>query len=109
MAIPHTIPGQVVDVFPLGASLAEAQTVALFKSQDLEVIRLVLKAGKSLPPHKVPGDITIQCFEGSLSVDAEGVERTLQPGQLLCLRGDVLHSVHALEATSAIVTIALVK
>ncbi len=64
MAIPHAQSGQVIDVRPLGPSLADERTVALFKTDDLEVMRLVLTAGKSLPPHKVAGEITIQCIEG---------------------------------------------
>ena len=42
------------------------EDLALFKTEELEVIRLVLAAGKSLPPHKVPGEITIQCLEGRI-------------------------------------------
>ena len=109
MAIPHMSPGQIVDVLPLGERFADAKTVALFKSTDLEVIRLVLQAGKSLPQHQVAGDITIQCVEGSMSVTAEGAEHILHRGQMLYLRGHVVHDVHALQNTSAIVTIALVK
>src|SRR5688572_31348009 len=60
MAIEHAHSGQAVDVQPLGRDLSAQKTTALFKSNDLEVIRLVLLAGKSLPPHKVPGEITVQ-------------------------------------------------
>jgi len=108
MAIPHALPGQVVDVLPPGANLCDAKTVALFKSQDLEVMRLVLQAGKSLPPHKVPGEITIHCVAGAMSVTAEGAEHILRSGQLLYLRGSALHDVKALEDMCAIVTVALV-
>lgn len=109
MAIPHTAPGQAVDVKPFGARLANEQTVALFKSEDLEVMRLVLRAGKSLPPHKVPGEITVQCIEGALDVTVDGESRVLRAGQLLYLMGAVLHGVTALEDTSALVTVALRK
>ena len=109
MAIPHAQPGQVIDALPIGARLRDAKTHALFKSRDLEVIRLVLPAARSLPPHRVPGEITIQCVEGSMSVTAEGVEHTLGSGQLLFLRSDVVHAVVAREDSSAIVTIALAK
>ena len=71
MALPHALPGQVIDVTSLGSRLPQARTTALFKSNDLEVMHLVLKAGKSLPPHKVPGEITIHCLEGAMSVTAK--------------------------------------
>ena len=109
MAIPHALPGQAVDVRPLGSRLSTEKTTALFKSTDLDVMRLVLLSGKSLPPHKVRGDITIHCLEGVMSVSADGTEHILNPGQLLYVRGNVLHGVQAVEDASALVTIALVK
>lgn len=107
MAIPHAQPGQIVDVGPLGARLSGQKTHAVFKSEDLEVMRLVLLAGQSLPPHRVPGEITVQCMEGALDVTADGRSHVLKAGQLLYLRGDVLHGVTALEDASALVTVAL--
>ena len=68
---PRHTEGEAIDVKPLGARLAHTKTVALFKSKDLELMRLVLLAGRSLPPHKVAGEITIQCIEGSIEVTAE--------------------------------------
>lgn len=109
MAIRHALPAQVVDVSPFGERLAQQRTTALFKSDDLEVMRLVLRAGKSLPPHRVAGEITIHCIEGRLQVSAEGTESVLRAGQLLYLLGNVVHGVIALEDTSALVTVALVK
>lgn len=109
MAIPHARPGQVIEVQPLGAGLAHEKTVALFKSEDLEVMRLVLRAGKSLPPHKVPGEITIQCIEGSLEVTADNQSHVLHAAQLLYLAGGVIHGVTAIQDASALVTVALRK
>ena len=109
MAIAHASPGEAVDVGPLGSRLPGEKIVALFKSEHLEVIRLVLTAGKSLPPHKVPGEITVQCIEGRIDVTAEGKSHVIGPGQLLYLSGGVTHGVVALEDASALVTIALVK
>jgi quercetin dioxygenase-like cupin family protein len=109
MALAHALPGQPVDIRPLGAALATTRTSALFKSADLEVMRLVLLAGHSLPPHQVPGEVTIQCIEGALDVVADGASHRLLAGQLLYLGGDVLHSVTALADASALVTVALKK
>ena len=109
MAIPHAHPGQVVEVRPFGSRLPDERTAALFKASNLEVMRLVLHAGKSLPSHKVPGEITIHCLEGVFSVSAEGINHILRAGQLLYLPGNVIHSVLAMESASALVTIALVK
>lgn len=107
MALPHAHSGQPLDVRPLGPRLATEKTSALFKSKDLEVMRLVLLAGKSLPPHQVPGEITIQCVEGSLGIELEGATVRLAAGELLFLAGGALHGVKALSDATALVTIAL--
>jgi len=109
MAIPHARSGQVLDVRPLGPSLPDERTVALFKTDDLEVIRLVLTAGKSLPPHKVAGEITIHCIEGRIDVTLDGESRILDAGQLIYLARDVVHGVIAIEDASVLVTIALLR
>jgi quercetin dioxygenase-like cupin family protein len=107
MAIRHAISGEPVDVRPLGARLAGSESVALFKSDDLEVIRLVLPRGKSLPAHRVDGGITIQCIEGRIDLVADGRSVSLAAGTLVFLAGGVEHSVSATEDSSALLTIAL--
>jgi quercetin dioxygenase-like cupin family protein len=109
MSIPHALSGQPVPVAPFGPSLAQERTVALFKSEQLEVIRLVLPTGKSMPMHKVSGEITIQCIEGTLEVGVNGDSTLLQAGQLMFLLGEVPHSVTACAPASALVTIVLKK
>lgn len=107
MALPHASPGQAIDVRPLGAALPQHKTTALFKAGDLEVMRLVLAAGRSLPVHQVAGEITVQCIEGVLDVTVEGMSHRLQAGELLYLAGGVPHGVTALQDASALVTVAL--
>lgn len=107
MAIRHAPAGEPFDVAPLGARLEGARTVALFKSEDLEVMRLVLLAGKALPAHKVAGEITIQCIEGRIEVTTDGQPQVLCAGQMLFLAREVVHGVVALENASALLTIAL--
>jgi hypothetical protein len=46
MAIPHAKPGEIVDIRPLGSALASAQTKTLVLAEQVEVIRLVVPAGK---------------------------------------------------------------
>ncbi|WP_416761258.1 cupin domain-containing protein [Roseateles sp. So40a] len=111
MALPHAAPAQPIDVAPLGAALTGTPSSALFKSQGLEVLRLVLPQGKSLPPHKVDGEITVHCLEGELelSVQRDGAEQLhrLKAGQLCYLEGGVVHGVTGVVDASALVTIVL--
>lgn len=61
MAQTHARSGQVVSVLPLGDRLGSVRTTAILKANQLEVVRLVLPAGKGLPEHSPPGEITVQC------------------------------------------------
>jgi quercetin dioxygenase-like cupin family protein len=107
MAVPHAEPAEVIDVSPLGASLADTQTTTLINTDSLEVIRLVLPAGKDIAPHQVPGEITVQCLEGKVVLRAGGADRELVPGNLLYLAGSTEHAVHAVEDSSLLLTILL--
>ncbi len=107
MALVHAASGQVLDANPLKARMASERTSALFKGRDLEVMRLILAAGKSLPPHKVPGEITIHCLEGSLEIELDASTVRLDAGRLLYLEGGAMHGVTARVDSSALVTLAL--
>lgn len=109
MAIDHALPGQAIDVRPLGKALADAKSSALFKSEQLEVMRLVLATGKSLPPHRVDGEITVLCLEGRVRFEADGHQTELTAGRMLFLPGGVMHSLLALDDASLLVTVVLCR
>lgn len=108
MSIPHLSSGQTASVLPLGANLKNTPTTALFKAPHMEVARLVLLAGKQMPPHAVAGPLTIQCLEGEVEVAIDGASRRLQPGDLLYLAGNVRHDLKAVTDASVLLTIVLV-
>jgi quercetin dioxygenase-like cupin family protein len=107
MAIHHAEPGEVIDIHPLGSHFAQAVTTTLAKSNELEIIRLILPAGKKIPPHKVAGPITVQCLEGRVEFQVFGKWQTLEPGQLLFLTGGEMHAAKSLEDSSVLITIHL--
>ena len=107
MALPHASPGVAWNIAPLGEELAQARSVALFKSRQLEVLRLVLQAGEGLPAHKVRGEITIQFIEGEVSIDLHGSSRRLATAELMYLGAGELHAVTASTDSSLVVTIVL--
>ncbi|HEX2604294.1 MAG TPA: cupin domain-containing protein [Oxalicibacterium sp.] len=107
MALPHATSGQVIDVRPLGSKMTEAVSHALFKTEQLELIRLVLPRGKGMPEHAVHGPVTIQCLEGSIEVHAHQKTLTLQAGELVFLAGGEPHSLRALEDASVLLSILL--
>lgn len=107
MALHHLASGEIANLLHQGGDALSMQSVALFKSEQMEVIRLRLPLGRTMPMHQVAGEITVQCLEGVLDFETpEGVQR-LHAGQLLFLRGGVPHSLLAVEDTSVLLTIAL--
>lgn len=106
MALHHVQPGEVVALHcPQGA--AAERGVALFKARDLEVLRLSPRAGESLPPHRVAGDIAVQCLAGPLEVGLPGRRVRLQAGELLYVPAEIAHDVFAMQDAAALVIIAL--
>jgi quercetin dioxygenase-like cupin family protein len=109
MAIPHTQPGEVVDVQPLGSALASAQTATLFHAGQVEVRRLVVSAGKEIAEHKAKGEIVVYCLEGRVAYTAFGKTHHLEAGKLLYLPTGEPHSVQGIEDASLLVTVLLPK
>jgi quercetin dioxygenase-like cupin family protein len=109
MAIPHAQPGEVVDVRPLGAALASTHTHTLVRAEQVEVIRLVVPAGKEIEEHKAKGEIVVQCLEGRVAFTAFSRAQTLEAGKLLYLPTGEPHSVRGIENASLLLTILLPK
>ena len=107
MAIPHAKSGDVIDIRPLGPALAQAKTTTLVKTKTLEIIRLVIPAGKDIPEHQAPGEITVQCLEGRVAFATGSTRHDLAAGQMLYLSSAEPHSLHGLEDASVLVTILL--
>ncbi len=109
MAIAHAASGQLMDVQPLAGQLGDARTVALFKSNELEMMRLVMPAGKAMPAHGVKGESTIHCLEGEIELSMNGHTQRMQAGQLVWLEGGVNHALTAVKNSSLLLTISLRK
>ena len=107
MAIPHAQPGEVIDVRPLGPELANNRTTTLVKTERLEVVRLVMAAGKEIGEHKAPGEIVVQCLEGKIAFTSPGKTVELSAGEMLYLAPQEPHSVRCIEDASFLLTILL--
>jgi quercetin dioxygenase-like cupin family protein len=107
MAIPHAKPGEIVDVRPLGSALASAQTSTLVRAEQVEIIRLVVPAGKEIAEHKAKGEIVVQCLEGQVAFTAFGKTQDLEAGKLLYLPTGEPHSVKGIKSASLLLTILL--
>jgi quercetin dioxygenase-like cupin family protein len=107
MALHHALSGELIDIRPLKGNLKNAPTKTLYKSNRLEVFRMVLLAGKTMPTHQVVGEVTVQCLEGSIELAVAGISQLMREGDLICLAGSETHGLKAVEDSSVLVTILL--
>ncbi|MCW2312266.1 uncharacterized protein (DUF2249 family) [Rhodoferax antarcticus] len=90
-----------------GDAISSTMTSTLYKTQQLEVFRLVLLAGKEMPEHQVVGELTVQCLEGSIEFSIGTTHEVMRAGDLKCLAGGVSHSLRAIEDSAVLVTLLL--
>lgn len=107
MALLHTPSSEVVRIAPLGAALATSVTSAILKANELEVIRVVVPRGKTLPQHQVPGEITLYCIEGEVELQTEGAVQVLGAGDFVHLQGGAAHALTGHTDASLLLTISL--
>jgi quercetin dioxygenase-like cupin family protein len=105
MSIHHFGPNEPIDVSPLQDRFSGQKTSTLFKSTQMEVIRMVLPAGKTIAEHKAPGDISVQCLEGRVEFTASGKTHELNAGRMLYLESGTPHSLKSLDDCSMLLTI----
>ena len=101
--------GQVVSVRPFADRLDEVRTTAVIKADQLEVVRIVLPAGKGLREHSAPGEITVQCIEGRIEFRTPTALQVLEAGDFIHLRPHEPHALNATVDSSALVTMCIVK
>ncbi|HVL76425.1 MAG TPA: cupin domain-containing protein [Noviherbaspirillum sp.] len=106
MSLPHAASGDIIDVRPLGPKLADAVSTALFKTDQLEAMRLVLTTGKEIPEHHVAGDFTLHCIEGKVELRVNADVRTLQAGEMVFVAAEAPYSIRALADASLLMTLA---
>ncbi len=107
MAQAHHQSGERFAVKPLGPRIEGARTTALIKAEQLELVRIVLHAGKGLPLHQVAGEITFLCLEGRIDFITSTSHLSLEPGDMVHLACNEPHALSADEDASALLTICL--
>jgi quercetin dioxygenase-like cupin family protein len=105
MALQHAASGDKIALVRGDDDIAFFTSVALAKTPFMELIRLVLPEERPMPVHKVDGEMTLQCLEGVIAVDAHGITTILKPGEMLYLSGGVQHAISAIEDAVGLMTI----
>lgn len=107
MALQHAASGELIRLQRTDDDIAHFTSVALAKTDNMELIRLVLPKEREMPVHKVDGDITLLCLQGELVCDAHGSSTVLRPGEMLYLLGGVPHGIRANDDAVGLLTILL--
>ncbi len=107
MALQHAKPGEIIALTCASADTSAFASIALAKTEEMELIRLVLPAGKEMHEHHVKGDITFQCLSGEIAFVTRGTPTTLKAGEMLYVEGGTPHAVRALADSVALLTIVL--
>jgi quercetin dioxygenase-like cupin family protein len=105
MATHHASPGEIVDLATWAQDVPDEKTKVIVKTDEMELVRLVLPAGREFADHKVSGPCVIHCLTGEIECVAMGTTKVLAPGQLLYLIPDDPHSVKAVADSVALLTI----
>lgn len=105
MALLHALPGEVISV---GAPAVDPNAFGartLFRTPQVEVIRLALPAGKSISEHQTAGGIIVQCLAGRVRFTTPEKTIELASGQMFYLLAAAPHKVDALEDCCFLLTI----
>lgn len=107
MALHHATCGECIDIRPLRERLRTEPTTTLHKSEHLEIIRMVLTAGRGVPAHQIAGESTVQCIEGCLELTISSGTIWLRAGELICVAGGEDHAFKAIQDCSVLRTLTL--
>ncbi|GAB3461632.1 hypothetical protein GCM10027321_22520 [Massilia terrae] len=107
MALQHAASGERIKLRRDSDDIANFTSVALIKTEHMELIRLVIPKDKPLPEHRVEGEMTLLCLEGEIAFDAHGRTTILQPSEMVYLAGGEPHSVRANKDAVGLLTILL--
>ena len=105
MATHHASPGEIVDLATWAQDVPNEKTKVIAKTDEMELVRIVLLAGKEFADHKVSGACVIHCITGEIECPAMGATNALTSGQLLYLMPGEPHSVKAIVDSVVLLTI----
>ena len=105
MALQHAVSGERIVLQRGDDDIAHFTSVALVKTEHMELMRLVVPKERPIPEHRVEGEVTVLCLEGELAIDAHGRTTTLKPSEMVYLAGGEPHTIRALKDAVALMTI----
>jgi quercetin dioxygenase-like cupin family protein len=107
MALQHAASGERIALQRGEDDIANFTSIALAKTEHMELIRLIVPKDKPMPEHRVEGEVTLLCLEGEIAVDAHGRSVVLRPNEMLYLAGGEPHGIRANRDAVVLMTILL--
>ena len=107
MALQHAVSGERIMLQRGEDDIANFTSVALVKTDHMELIRLLVTKEKPVPEHRVEGEMTLLCLEGEIAFDAHGRTTILRPSEMIYLAGGEPHAIRANMDSVALMTILL--
>ena len=91
---------EIFSLRPLGTRLAGAATEKLLDSSEIQIVRIIIRAGELHGTHKSAGPTVFYCLEGRVKVALRGAERLLSAGDLLHLAPNEEHALQGVVDSS---------
>jgi quercetin dioxygenase-like cupin family protein len=105
----HVQSGEIINLEMLKGDMQVDASYALVKTDDMEVIRMSLSAGKSIDEHHLDGEVSIQCLKGNIQFHLNGSDLNLQPEDWVFLEKKQPFSYTVKEDTVLLTTILFTK
>ena len=105
MALQHAEPLQPIALATAIDPTASGVSHSLLRTGHLQLIKLVLPRGHTMPRHQVPGEITIQCLQGEVEIKTPSRGCLLRAGELVMLPGGEPHELQARADTQLLLTL----
>lgn len=100
---PLPTPDTVIHLLPKAAG-SGVRSATLLRSRGLELLQIVIPAGKGIPSHRASGEVTVQCLDGRVAFGHNGREVALLPGDLVHLGPQEPHSLVAISDAAVLIT-----
>ncbi len=88
---------------------SDRNSITIFKSDAMRIVLMGLHKKASLKSHKANGVISVQVLEGKINFETDRQQVILEPGQMIALHENIMHSVDALEESFFLLTLSLNK
>ncbi len=103
MALPHARPLDIIAADPAGANAS----TSLLKTARLQLLHMLLPAGREQPQHHVDDESVVHCLHGEIDVAMPDGSRRLRAGELVVLPARQRHALRALSDSAVLVTLLL--